>query len=408
MTQLNLGPIFRSLLRNKTGAILIALQIAFTMAIVLNALFIIGERNDLMARSSGVDEANSFQISSTGFATGFNHLNTLEEDLREIRALPGVRNATTINSVPISGGGWSMSFQVESGENKPSTPSSIYMVDEQGIDTLGVELVAGSNFTKTDIRLRDGTQEGWPQNVIVTIALANDMFPELDYADTVGKTIYINNTEPMQIIGVIDQLQAPWIGWNKLENAMLSPEYIVGDNWNRYFIRAEEGMRDQTMRDVEELLAKRADERLVENLRSFEEIREDSYSRHSAMIQILYVVMIIMIAITGKGIVGLVSFNVNRRLRQIGTRRALGASKANIVQYFMAENVIITTLGVIVGIALTIGLNMTLVSAFELGRMPWYFLPLGGLCFYLLGQVAVFGPALKASSIPPAMATRNV
>lgn len=408
MTQLNLGPIFRSLLRNKTGAILIALQIAFTMAIVLNALFIIGERNDLMARSSGVDEANSFQISSTGFATGFNHLNTLEEDLREIRALPGVRNATTINSVPISGGGWSMSFQVEPGENKPSTPSSIYMVDEQGIDTLGVELMAGSNFTKTDIRLRDGTQEGWPQNVIVTIALAKDMFPELDYAETVGKTIYINNTEPMHIIGVIDQLQAPWIGWNKLENAMLSPEYIVGDNWNRYFIRAEEGMRDQTMRDVEELLAKRADERLVENLRSFEEIREDSYSRHSAMIQILYVVMIIMIAITGKGIVGLASFNVNRRLRQIGTRRALGASKANIVQYFMTENVVITTLGVIVGIALTIGLNMTLVSAFELGRMPWYFLPLGGLCFYLLGQVAVFGPALKASSIPPAMATRNV
>lgn len=408
MTQLNLGPIFRSLLRNKTGAFLIALQIAFTMAIVLNALFIIGERSDLMARSSGVDEENSFQISSTGFASGFNHLNTMEEDLRQIRALSGVINATMINAIPTSNGGWSMSLQVEPGEDKASTPTAVYMVDEHGIDTLDVDLVAGSNFLATDIRLRDGTQEGWPQNIIVTVALANEMFPELNYAETVGKTIYINNTEPMQIIGVIDQLQAPWINWNKLENAMLSPEHILGDNWSRYFVRAEEGMRDQVMREVEELLAIRADERLVENLRSFVEIREESYNRHHAMIQILYVVMVTMIAITGKGIVGLASFNVNRRLRQIGTRRALGASKTNIVQYFMTENVIITTLGVVAGVALTIGLNMTLVSAFQLGRMPMYFLPLGGLCFYLLGQVAVLGPALKASSIPPAMATRNV
>ncbi|MBE1302319.1 MAG: FtsX-like permease family protein [Alteromonadaceae bacterium] len=405
---LEMGPIIRSLTRNKTGAVLIALQIAVTMAIVLNAVFIIGERNDLIARVSGVDEANSFQISSTGFASDFNHMQTLEQDLLDIRAIPGVVAVTTINAIPTSGSGWSMSLQTESGENKTDVGTAVYMVDQNGIEALSVELIAGSNFSENEIRYRDGNQEGWPQNIIITKALANDMFPELDYAEVVGKTVYINYTEPMQIIGIIDQLQAPWIGWNKLENAMLSPEHIASGDFSRYFVRTEPGMRDDIMLQVEELLAKRANERLVEGLRSFEEVRERSYSRHEAMIQILFVVMITLVSITGKGIVGLASFNVNRRRKQIGTRRALGASKAQIIRYFMVENFLITTFGIVLGMAMTMGLNMTLVSVFELGRMNLMYLPLGAICFWLLGQLAVFGPAIKAASTPPALATRTV
>ncbi|XOV77603.1 MAG: ABC transporter permease [Aestuariibacter sp.] len=407
-SSLEFGPILRTLMRNKVGALLIALQIAVTMTIVVNAVFIIGERTDLMARDSGVDELNSFHITSMGYANDFNHKQSIEEDLLAIRNTPGVLNATTINSVPISGGGWSMSLQVESGENKDDTPTAVYMVDEQAIETLDVELIAGSNFTAEEIRDRDGDAPGWPQNIIITKALANSIFPDIPVADVVGKTLFIENIEPIQVIGIIDKLQAPWIGWDSLESVMLSPERIMYDTNTRYFIRTEPGMRDQLMPEIEELLATRMQGRIVEDLRSFEEVRERSYQRHAAMIKILTAVMITLVIITGLGIIGLASFNVNRRKKQIGTRRALGASQLNIIRYFMLENFIITTMGVLVGAGLTIGLNMTLVSMFELGRMDWFYIPLGMACLWVLGQIAVFGPAKKAAGIPPALATRTV
>ena len=70
---LEIGPIFRALLRNKVGAILIAIQVAFTMAIIVNSIFIIYERSQEMARPTGIDEANSFFIRSMGFGESFDN-----------------------------------------------------------------------------------------------------------------------------------------------------------------------------------------------------------------------------------------------------------------------------------------------------------------------------------------------
>ena len=62
-TNWEIGPIFRALLRNKVGAVLIAIQIAVTMTIIVNSVFIIVERSQQMQRESGVDEDNSFYLS---------------------------------------------------------------------------------------------------------------------------------------------------------------------------------------------------------------------------------------------------------------------------------------------------------------------------------------------------------
>lgn len=403
-----IGPILRTLMRNKIGALLIALQIAVTMTIVVNAIFIIDEREALIARDSGIDEANSFYVASNGFAPDYNNQETIKEDLRQMRSLTTVDSVTTINAIPISGGGWSMSLQTEAGEDKDDFGAAVYMVDPAGLKTLNLELLAGKNFTEQDMRFRDGTEDGWPANIIITEALANSMFPDIPAVETVGKTMFIDYDEPMQIIGLVDKIHAPWIGWDNIEHVMLSPEYIAFNNDTTYFIRAKNGMRDQAMRDVEEYLGLRSSERLVRNMTPMTQVRKDSYGFHTAMIKILTAVMITLVIITGLGIIGLASFNVNRRKKQIGTRRALGATQWNIVRYFMLENFLITSVGVIVGALLSVGLNILLVNFFELNRINWYYIPVGMVCLWILGQIAVFGPAKKAASIPPAMATRTV
>jgi putative ABC transport system permease protein len=188
---------------------------------------------------------------------------------------------------------------------------------------------------------------------------------------------------------------------------MLSPEYPLFDT-ARYLIRTEPGMRDRVMAETEELLVATNPDRIVRNLTSIEERRERSYRQHSAMITMLKLIMMVLTLITALGIVGLASFSVNRRRKQIGIRRALGATQSAILRHFMVENFLISTIGVSLGAALAVGLNIVLVNQFSLTPIDWYLIPAGMLTLWIVGQLAVFGPARRAAGIAPATATRTV
>ena len=400
------GPIWRAMLRNKTGAILIALQIAVTMAIMVNAISIMQERGRMMARPSGIDEHNIFSISSIGFAESFNERAAIEEDLAALRAMPGVVNAIQSNSVPLSGGGWSMGLQTEPGEEIEGTGVAIYFVDEHALETFGLNLLAGENFSVTEIEWRERGDTAWPGRAMITRAMAESLFPD-DPEGALGKTVYINDIQPVTISGIIERMQAPWNGWDGVERVMLTPQHTLFGA-TRYIIRTEPGRRDELMPQVEKLLAESNKDRIVRSMRTMDETRERSYRGDASMIKILTFTIILLIAVTSLGIVGLASFSVNRRTKQIGTRRALGASKAVILRYFMTENFLISLVGVLFGAALTVGLNIIMIEAFSLTRIAWYLVPVAMLMLLIVGQAAVFGPARRASSVPPAVATRTV
>ena len=162
------------------------------------------------------------------------------------------------------------------------------------------------------------------------------------------------------------------------------------------------------MPQVEEMLAQSNKDRIVRGMQTMEETRERSYRGNAAMIRILYFTVALLLLVTSLGIVGLASFSVSRRTKQIGTRRALGASKSDIARYFLSENLVISSVGVVLGAALTIGLNIWMVDAFDLDSMDGVLIPLAMAVLLLLGQLAVLGPARRAASVPPAVATRTV
>lgn len=401
------GPILRAMLRHKTGAILIALQIAFTMTVVVNALFLVSDRLDKMNRPSGMQEDALFHLVSNGFVPNFNSKLTIEEDLRLLRSTPGIVDAVQTNAIPLSGSGWSMGLQLEPGEDPQSFGTAVYMVDDHAIDTMGVNLIAGQNFDPRDVEWRERGDSGWPTRGIITETLAKEMFPELSVDEIIGKTVYISNTQPITILGIVERLQAAWSGWSGVEKSLLVPQWLDGDS-SIYLIRTEQGRRDAMMPVVEELLVKSNEDRIVRSNRSMEETRRQSYQVDRAVSIMLVVTMALLITITAFGIVGLASFSVQGRTRQIGTRRALGARRRDIVRYFMVENFLITTMGVVLGGIMTVGFNMWLVEAMSFPRIDWLYIPFGMAVLWLIGQAAVLGPALRASDIPPALATRTV
>ena len=219
--------------------------------------------------------------------------------------------------------------------------------------------------------------------------------------------MFINDDNPVQIVGVVSVLQAPWSGWDGVERSMLVPE--MRDDFNaRYVIRTEPGQRDRLMPQIEEMLAASNRDRIVKDVRTMEETRRSSYLDDSAMVSILTFIVSLLTSITGLGIVGLASFSVSRRTKQIGTRRALGASRLAILRYFMLENFIVSTVGVVFGAAIAIGLNIWMAGAFDMAPMNGYLVPVAMLTLWIVGQIAVAGPARRATRVSPAIATRTV
>ena len=405
---MDIGPIWRAMLKNKAGFVLIALQIAVTLTIMVNAFGIIQERGGKIERDSGLDEANTFSLVSVLYKEyeREQRIALIREDLDAIRNSAGVHSVVATNSYPLRQGGWSMGLQLEPGTMTAETVgSAIYFADVSGLDAFGAELIDGRNFTPEQIIWRDPEATTWPPHAIITEALGKEMWP--DATDSyVGKTMYINDVDPVQVIGVVDTLQAPWPDWSGVERSMIVP-WIFSGEFVRFVIRTEPGQLDAVMPEIEAMLAERNTDRIIRDVTTMAEARNLAYLDDSAIIKILTFVVILLTIITALGIIGLASFNVSRRTRQIGIRRALGATKPAIVRYFMIENSIVSLIGLSIGAAMAIGLNIVMVEAFSLQPLAWYVIPIGMLALWLVGQAAVAGPARRASNITPAIATRS-
>jgi hypothetical protein len=98
-------------------------------------------------------------------------------------------------------------------------------------------------------------------------------------------------------------------------------------------------------------------------------------------------VCVALLIVTALGIVGLASFWVQQRTRQIGVRRALGATKGQILRYFQTENFLLATLGIVVGMILAFGINQLMMERYELPRLPLLYLPIGAVVLWMLGQI---------------------
>jgi putative ABC transport system permease protein len=394
------------MLRNKGGFILIAVQIAVTMTIMVNAVAIIQERSVDMARPSGLDEANTFALASVSFVDGLDKKQLIDEDLDLIRNTAGVVSATSSNSFPLRRGGWSEGVSLEPGEGVSDSSTALYFSDEHTAETFALEFIEGNNFAPNQVSWVVRESNDWPPVAIVTEALAKDLFPD-ETGTYLGKTVYIGDDNPVNIIGVVERLQAPWPSWSGLERSMLVPQRR-DDDFVRYIIRTDPGLRDELMPQIEELLATSNPDRIIQSVRTMDDVRKMAYLGEAAMIKLLSFVVALLTLITGLGIVGLASFNVSRRTRQIGIRRALGATRASIMRHFMVENFLVSTVGVVVGGILAVALNVLLVEMFALEPMTWYVIPSAMVLLWLVGQAAVAGPARRASNVTPAIATRSI
>ena len=169
------------------------------------------------------------------------------------------------------------------------------------------------------------------------------------------------------------------------------------------------------MREARDALFKDNPMRVLENqpdigigIMPFSEVRARAYRADIGMAVLMGVICLILLCVTAAGIVGLTSFWVGQRRKQIGIRRALGATRNDILRYFQTENLLIAGAGVVLGAILAVGLNLWMMKQFSMDRMSLLYVLVGIVVLMLLGQGAVFAPARRASRVSPVEATRSV
>jgi putative ABC transport system permease protein len=404
-------PILSAMRRNKVGAMLIAMQMAITLAILCNGLFIIEQRITLSKRPTGADEANVFVIDNQWVGNPPDIAARLQADLAALRALPGVVDATASNSFPLSSGGSTDGLKLNPDQKDESALSARYLVDEHGVQALGLKLIAGRNFNADEVLdLRGYTDRIPPTATIITRALAEKLFPG---QNALGRPIFsVGQKNMIPIVGIVDRLQVPWVGatgWGSKFNdqSMLVPYHFLS-TYTHYIVRTKPGQLTAAIKEAQKRLFDINRGRVLMRTESLTEARQKAYQDDIGLAVILGVVCAALVAVTAFGIVGLTSYWVAQRRRQIGIRRALGATRNAIIRYFQTENFMIAAAGAAAGVALAISLNLWMVNAFEMERLHTSYALVGAVIVLLLGQAAVLWPAMKAASIPPALATRAV
>jgi putative ABC transport system permease protein len=408
---LEVVPIFAALKRNKTGAILMVLQIALMVAFISNLTSIVLERVALTARPTGMDERNLFAI---GFrlTIGEESVPMLQADLGKVRSTPGVVDATAINSYPLRGSGWNDGVSHHPGRTSrqdQSAQTGVYGVDQHGIGTLGLKLVAGRNFAAEDVVQGHYDAAPLPSLGIVSRALARQLFGQ---GTALGQSIYLatDSKQAITVIGVVERLQsaaaAGTIDEHESENTLILPIAAAGDS-GLFVVRAQPGSIGTTMRDVQNALIQANPNRIFGRLRPYSEVRSVAYEKDRAIAIAFGILLLVVIVITALAIVGLTSFWVVRRRTQIGIRRALGATRMAITRYFLIENALLCGAGVLLGVSASVGLNLWLWAHFGINRIEAAELLICALAVVSLGQFAAMFPALQAARISPTEALRS-
>jgi putative ABC transport system permease protein len=177
--------------------------------------------------------------------------------------------------------------------------------------------------------------------------------------------------------------------------------------FSRFVLRTRPGQLDRVLAAAVETLRKASPRPVRTFTRSVAEDRTSRYKNEKALAWMLIAVSVLLLLVTVSGIVGMTSLRVAQRRKQIGVRRALGARWRDILRHFITENLLITTGGIAAGLLLALGLNRMLIAYLGVPRLPLEYLAFGAGALWLLGIAAVYGPAARAASISPAIATRT-
>ncbi|UYC11593.1 FtsX-like permease family protein [Xanthomonas sp. CFBP 8445] len=404
-------PILSALGSHRAAVVLMALQIALTLAVLCNLVFIIARTYQRVHTPTGVMEQDIGLIQSIGVIGEPGSVSSVGRSLDILQAVPGVE-AAAFGTPPLWGPAQAQLF-LEPQATQPVARASLFL-GSQGLNrTLGIRIVAGRDLRDAELPGASALFGAPPEierrlPALITPSLAAKLFPGVS---PLGRTLYtstFNQPVRLDIVGVMAPLRGEITGHDDDADALLSEIHVGSEGWGGgYVIRSKPGQLARVLPLAAAAMQRANPTYVQQRVATMQELRADYFKSDSAVARMLLAIILILLTVTALGIGGLASFWVQQRTRQIGIRRALGATRGDILRYFQLENLLIVGGGALLGAVLAYVMNQWLMQRFELERLSSPTVLTGIVAVWLLGQCAVLGPALRAAAVPPATATRS-
>jgi putative ABC transport system permease protein len=384
---------------------LVVTQIAISLLLLIASGLTLRALQRLRAMNPGFNPENalmmSFDLSLQGYKIDAG-MQLRKQLLNRVESLPGVQSASITDFIPLSMNYSSNSILIEGRpqERGVNTPSAMRAdVGLKYFETIGTQLVAGRGLTEQD-------QEGKTRSAVVNETFAREFFPgDNPIENALGKQFRTSSEgQPWQIVGVardgkywtIGEDPQPFV-WFPIGNQLAynnlvvrttaSPETVIGA------IRGE-------FRNLDPNLP-------ITDVKTLTEHMKLSLFPARAFATLLSAFGLLALSLAAIGIFGVMSYSVSQRTREIGVRMALGAGAKDIFKLIVGRGLLLTLIGVGVGLALAI-VGTRLISSLLYSVSAIDPLAFGGVTLLLVAVafLACYFPARRAMKTDPMTALR--
>jgi putative ABC transport system permease protein len=337
-------------------------------------------------------------LNRTAYPTTPQVVNFYAQLLDRVKATPGVQSAATISTLPLSGNNSDTNFLIEGGPIPPPNqePSAWYnSVSSDYFQAMQLHMVKGRPFSESD-------NEKSPLVAIISEAMARKFFPN---EDPLGKRIGRGPDKWREIVGVVRDVKHFGLDTDS-PPTMYFPMRQVPARGMDLVVRTSGDPLSMAPTLRQQVWA--GDRNLaIANLGTMKDLVSSSITQQRFILTLLACFAALALLLAAVGIYGVMSYAVTQRTHEIGIRMALGARVGDVLKLVVRQGLVLTLIGIAVGMALAFSLTR-LMSSLLFGVTPTDALTFatvaGGLV--LVALVACLVPARRATKVDPLVALR--
>jgi putative ABC transport system permease protein len=399
---------------SKTRALLVVAEVALSLVLLIGAGLMVRTLWQLGSVQPGFDPKNvltmTIPVPANKFTGPAAQIAFFERVLQQVRATAGVESAGVVDDLPLDNGG---SHQPVSIEGQPV----VAMADQPEVD---VRLVSPGYFRAMRIPLLRGREltnsdvAGRTPVVLISESMANGFWPN---GDPIGKHITLTffPNAAREVVGIVGDVKLDSLDETRPAATVYWPlDQIIApasESWRSF------GMSLAVRTSVDPMSAASAVtsavhqvdwESPVVGVVRMDELISNSLSPQRSNMFLLATFAGLALVLSAVGIYSVLSFTVHRRVREIGIRMALGASRTDVLSMVIADGMKPILLGVIVGFGAALALGRVVSSLLYGVRAtdPLTF-AMVALLLVAVGLLATVVPAYRATQVEPIRTLRE-
>ena len=390
--------------RSRLRHALVASEVALALVVLCGAGLMIASLSRVLGVDPGLDPKNvitmQMSLPQTIIYNGPPDHPLFCRNMDErVSAIPGVVAAGAVAHLPFQGDagrGFVVEGRPDPGpENMPGAAYSV--VCPNYFRTLGVPLLEGREFSHQD-------SLGAPGVIVINQAMAQKYWPN---ENPVGRAIRIGgpNGARLTVVGVVRDVHN-WGLDEKVHPQFFRPYPQAGWPVMSVVVRTKGAPASYTPA-IKAALAEVEPERPMSEVALMQDVVNGSVGSRRFPAFLLGGFAALALALAAVGIIGVVSYSVTQRTREIGIRMALGAARTDVLKLILSASMVWVAVGIALGIMASLGLTR-LLGTLLYGVKPGNPLVLGSVSFVLasVALLASYIPARRAAKVDPMVALR--